>query len=112
VSPLPCGSHISKTACQNRRMVKNERFQELDGRRFLVLRFDGQNQTQVRVGWPKMDLFLSKTTKVYVFKIIRLKNHQGLTYLETLGCNIFRNIVGVQHFPLECFSMSGSDDSV
>jgi hypothetical protein len=34
-----------------RRMVKNERYQEFDGRRFPVLRFDGQNQTRAKVGW-------------------------------------------------------------
>jgi hypothetical protein len=30
----------------------------LDGRKFPVLRFDGQNQTQARAGWPKIDFFL------------------------------------------------------
>jgi hypothetical protein len=48
-------------------MVKNERFQELDGRRFLVLRFDGQNQTRVRVGWAKMDLSYLVTHVQFLF---------------------------------------------
>ena len=39
-------------------MVENERFQGLDGQRYPVLEFDGQNQTEARVGWPKMDFFL------------------------------------------------------
>jgi hypothetical protein len=39
-------------------MVRNERFQELDGQRFLVFGFDGQNQTSTIVRWPKMDFFL------------------------------------------------------
>jgi hypothetical protein len=51
--PLPHGCNVIKTAG-----VKNERFRELDGRKFPVLRFDGQNQTQARAGWPKIDFFL------------------------------------------------------
>ena len=39
-------------------MVENERFQGLDGQRYPVLEFDGQNQTEARVGWPKVDFFL------------------------------------------------------
>ena len=36
--------------------VKYEWFEELGGKKFLVLRFDGQNQTEAIVGWQKMDL--------------------------------------------------------
>jgi hypothetical protein len=57
-APPPCGSHVIKTACQNHSMVRNKRFQELDGQRFLVFGFDGQNQTLTIVRWPKMDFFL------------------------------------------------------
>jgi hypothetical protein len=45
-APPPHGSHVIKTACQNHLMVKNERFQELDGQRFMVFWFDGQNNGQ------------------------------------------------------------------
>jgi hypothetical protein len=39
-------------------MVNFERFEELDGQRYPVFKFDGQNQTEAKVGWSKMDFFL------------------------------------------------------
>jgi hypothetical protein len=57
-APLPRGSHVTETTLQNRRMAKNERFQEFEGQRFLVFVFDGQKQTLTIVQWLKMDFFL------------------------------------------------------
>jgi hypothetical protein len=42
----------------------------LDGRRFLVLRLDGQNQTRARVGWSKIDLFLHKTSTPFPWTMV------------------------------------------
>jgi hypothetical protein len=74
-APPPHGSHVIKTACQNHLMVKNERFQELDGQRFLVFWFDGQNQTSIIVQWPKIDFFL---TRIGSFFVIRVRKHNNL----------------------------------
>jgi hypothetical protein len=63
-APPPHGSHVIKTACQNHLMVKNERFRELDGQRFLVFWFDGQNQTSIIVQWPKIDFFLNYKNRI------------------------------------------------
>jgi hypothetical protein len=32
----------------------------VDDQRYPVLKFDGQNQTETKVGWSKMDFFLDK----------------------------------------------------
>jgi hypothetical protein len=42
-------------------MANCEWFYELDGQRYLVLKFDGRNQTEAKVGWSKMDFFLNFT---------------------------------------------------
>jgi hypothetical protein len=63
-APPPCGSHIIKTARQNHSMVRNKRFQELDGQRSLVFGSDGQNQTLTIVRWPKMDFFPIKKMRL------------------------------------------------
>lgn len=39
-------------------MAKSERFWELDGQRFLIFYFHGQNQTRTIVEWTKIDFFL------------------------------------------------------
>jgi hypothetical protein len=39
-------------------MVNCERFQELDGQRYLILEFYDQNQTKAKVVWSKMEFFL------------------------------------------------------
>jgi hypothetical protein len=51
----------SKPPAKTIRWSKNERFQELDGQRFLVFEFDGQKQTLTVVRWSKMDFFLKKS---------------------------------------------------
>jgi hypothetical protein len=56
-APPPRGSHVIKTAGQNHSMVRNERFQELDGQRFLVFGFDGQNQTS-SINKSNIDLYI------------------------------------------------------
>jgi hypothetical protein len=40
-------------------MVNCERFEELDGQIYPVLKFDGQNQTEAKVGWSKMNFFIT-----------------------------------------------------
>jgi hypothetical protein len=40
-------------------MVNCERFVELYVQRYRVLKFDGQNQTEAKVGWSKMVFFLN-----------------------------------------------------
>ena len=56
-APLPCVIHVSKTGYQNSRMVKNERFSQFSGQRYPVLEFNGHNQTEIGVGWLKMNFF-------------------------------------------------------
>ena len=53
-------------------MVENERFQGLDDQRYPVLEFDGQNQTEARVGWPKMDFFHQKTHTYAKNSVVRV----------------------------------------
>lgn len=48
------GENMGKTAV----MANPTRFVKFDGQRFLVLEFDGQNQTHAKVRWPKIDFFL------------------------------------------------------
>jgi hypothetical protein len=74
-APPPHGSHVIKTACQNHLMVKNERFQELDGQRFLIFWFDGQNQTSIIVQWPKINFFLFIAM---VLHTVKLKGHTSV----------------------------------
>lgn len=54
ISPS-CSVHVSKITYQNHPMAKYKRFEELEGRKFLILLFDDQNQTEAIVGWLKMD---------------------------------------------------------
>ena len=68
--------HVTSTSAKppaklppNHPMAKYVRFQELGSQRFLVLRFDGQNQTQAIVGWLKMDFTLSL---IEDYKFVRL----------------------------------------
>jgi hypothetical protein len=41
----------------------------LDGPRYLILKFDGKNQTEAKVGWSKMDFFQKKTPQ-HLFYVV------------------------------------------
>jgi hypothetical protein len=44
-------------------MANCEQFLELDGQRYPVLKFDGQNQTEAKVEWSKIDFFAFRNPK-------------------------------------------------